>query len=32
VAPRSAPVEATGRTFTLTLAPQSVTAMSMRIA
>jgi alpha-N-arabinofuranosidase len=32
VEPRSAPVEASGRTFTVTLAPQSVTAVSVRIA
>jgi len=32
VAPRPTPVEARGREFTLTLAPQSVTAVSFRVA
>ena len=32
LAPRSSPVKASGRQFTLTLAPQSVTALSLRLA
>jgi alpha-L-arabinofuranosidase len=32
VAPRPAPFEAAGRAFTVTLAPQSVTALSLRLA
>ena len=32
LAPRSSPVKASGHQFTLTLAPQSVTALSLRLA